>query len=60
MTRVVVDASVIAMLVLREEGWERAAGLLVSSDCYTLSHGLAEAANAVWERAVIHRCYYPG
>ena len=53
MTRVVVDTSVIAMLVLREKGWERAARLMLDEDCYTLSHGVAEAANAVWKQAAL-------
>lgn len=54
MTRVVVDASVIAMFVLREEGWRRAAELMLDNDCFTLGHGVAEAANAVWKQAVLH------
>ncbi len=46
---IVVDASLIAKLVLREEGWEKVLELLKREEAYTVDHALKEVLNAVWK-----------
>ncbi len=46
---IVVDASLTAKLVLREEGWERVLELLRREEAYTVDHALKEVLNAVWK-----------
>ena len=46
---IVADASIIAKLVLREEGWEKVAELLAREDAVTVDHALKEVLNAIWK-----------
>jgi len=47
----VIDASVLAKYVSREEGWREARRLL-SSGAYTVELAVKEAANALWKKAL--------
>ncbi|AEM38423.1 PilT protein domain protein [Pyrolobus fumarii 1A] len=44
-----VDASILARFILREEGWEKARDLLASSTAVTVDHALKEVLNAIWK-----------
>ena len=54
MTATVVDASVVAIYMLREEGWHRAREILATRP-YTVKLALKEVANAIWKRATLLR-----
>ncbi len=44
-----VDASILARFILREEGWEKARDLLASDTVVTVDHALKEVLNAIWK-----------
>ena len=48
----VVDSSVLAKYLLKEEGW-RKAGLVLRERPYTLDLAVKEAANALWKRVTL-------
>ncbi len=48
---IVIDASILAAFILKEEGWERLAKFLVRS--ITPSLAIGEVANAVWKQVAL-------
>ncbi len=50
MTEKVIDSSILAKLLLKEEGWEKIIDLLLEKP-YTLDLAIKETANALWKRA---------
>lgn len=49
MTEIVIDSSVLAKFLLKEEGWEKVIGILHRRP-YTLDLAIKETANAIWRR----------
>ncbi len=52
---IVVDASLVAKLVLKEDGWEEVLGLLRREEAVTVDHALKEVLNAVWKACRLRR-----
>lgn len=52
MTGIVIDSSILAKFILREEGWERIRDV-ISRKPYTLELAMEEVANAIWRRITI-------
>ncbi len=48
----VIDSSIVAKYILKEEGWKRA-GEVLREKPYTLELALKEAANALWKRVTL-------
>lgn len=53
MTETVIDSSILAAYILKEEGWEDLEELIYTRKPYTLDLALKEAANALWKRATL-------
>jgi predicted nucleic acid-binding protein len=51
-TGTVIDSTVLAKYLLKEEGWEQVRSILISKQ-YTVSLAVKEAANAIWKRAIL-------
>jgi len=47
LTGIVIDFSILAKFILREEGWERIRDV-ISRKPYTLELAMEEVANAIW------------
>jgi len=57
---IVVDASALAKLILREEGWESVTKHLAAEESITVDHALKEVLNAVWKAARLRGLIDPG
>lgn len=61
MTVIVVDSSVLAKYILREEGWEAARRVLASPGrLVTLDLAVKEVLNAIWKHAVLFKSFDAG
>lgn len=52
MTGIVIDSSILAKFILREEGWERIRDV-ISRKPHTLELAMEEVANAIWRRITL-------
>lgn len=52
MTGIVIDSSILAKFILREEGWEGIRDV-ISRKPYTLELAMEEVANAIWRRITL-------
>lgn len=52
MTGIVIDSSILAKFILREEGWERIRDV-ISRKPYTLELAMEEVVNVIWRRITL-------